>query len=73
MGTPRVVETQMTEKAGEMTREGADYRCERCRRVVSLPRGVLLPVCPSCGHDTFDLSNPRFEGLDGSLGPHDPG
>jgi hypothetical protein len=63
----------MTEKAGETAREGANYRCERCHQVTSLPKGALIPVCKFCGYDTYDLSNPRFERKDGSLGPHEPG
>ncbi len=58
----------MTEKAGETAREGANYRCERCHQVTPLPQGVLIPVCKFCGFDTYDLSNPRFERRDGSLG-----
>jgi Zn finger protein HypA/HybF involved in hydrogenase expression len=63
----------MSEKAGETAREGANYRCERCHQITSLPRGALIPPCPHCGYDTYDLSNPRFERRDGSLGPHEPG
>ena len=64
---------QRTEKAGETAREGANYRCERCHQVTPLPQGALIPSCKFCGFDTYDLSNPRFERRDGSLGPHDPG
>jgi len=63
----------MTEKAGETARESANYRCERCHQVTALPRGSLIPACPFCGYDTYDLPNPRFERRDGSLGPHEPG
>lgn len=63
----------MSEKAGEIVRDGADYRCERCHTVTALARGGLIPICSHCGFDTFDLANPRFEQSDGSLGPHEPG
>jgi hypothetical protein len=63
----------MSEKAGEIVRDGADYRCERCHEVTSLRRGALIPTCPNCGFDTFDLANPRFETPEGKLGPHEPG
>lgn len=63
----------MSEKAGETAREGANYRCERCHQVTALPKGALIPSCPHCGYHTYDLSNPRFERRDGSLGPHEPG
>jgi predicted nucleic acid-binding Zn-ribbon protein len=63
----------MSEKMGEMARDGANYRCERCRHVLPLAGGELIPACPNCGFDTFDLANPRFETKDGVLGPHEPG
>jgi len=62
----------MTEKAGEIARETADYRCENCHRLIHLSLGELIPKCPHCGFETFDLSNPRFERKDGTLGPHEP-
>ncbi len=63
----------MSEKIGEIARESADYRCERCHKPTRLEKGTVIPACPHCGYDTYDLSNPRFEGKDGSLGPHEPG
>jgi len=63
----------MSEKAGETAREGANYRCERCHQMTTFSIGTLIPLCPHCGFDTYDLSNPRFERRDGSLGPHEPG
>jgi Zn finger protein HypA/HybF involved in hydrogenase expression len=71
MGHSRVVpailnEAEMTEKAGETAREGANYRCERCHQVTVLPQGALIPACPYCGYDTYDLANPRFARKDGS-------
>jgi Zn finger protein HypA/HybF involved in hydrogenase expression len=63
----------MSEKLGEMARESADYRCERCHTATRIARGQLIPLCPNCGYDTYDLSNPRFERRDGTLGPHEPG
>jgi hypothetical protein len=66
-------EAGMSEKVGEVTRESADYRCERCHAVRRMARGELITPCPKCGYDTYDLSNPRFEARDGTLGPHEPG
>lgn len=66
-------ETVMSEKAGEIARESADFRCEKCHEVTRVARGALIPACPHCGFGTFDISNPRFEAKDGSLGPHEPG
>jgi len=63
----------MTEKVGEIARESSDYRCEQCHQVTRIPRGVLIPACPHCGYATYDISNPRFERRDGTLGPHEPG
>ena len=63
----------MSEKAGEIVRDGADYRCERCHTITPMARGQLIPTCPNCGFDTFELANPRFQAPDGSLGPHEPG
>lgn len=63
----------MTEKIGEIARESSDYRCERCHKVTRIARGALIPACPHCGFGTWDISNPRFEGKDGTLGPHEPG
>jgi DNA-directed RNA polymerase subunit RPC12/RpoP len=63
----------MTEKMGETVRETGDYRCERCHQITHMAVGTLIPACPHCGFETFDLSNPRFETRDGTLGPHDPG
>jgi Zn finger protein HypA/HybF involved in hydrogenase expression len=63
----------MTEKVGETVRDSADYRCERCHTVTHMTRASLIQPCPHCGYDTFDISNPRFERRDGSLGPHEPG
>jgi Zn finger protein HypA/HybF involved in hydrogenase expression len=63
----------MSEKSGETARETGDYRCAQCHRVTRLQAGALIPACPYCGSQTFDLSNPRFEMRDGTLGPHEPG
>jgi Zn finger protein HypA/HybF involved in hydrogenase expression len=63
----------MSEKMGEIARESSDYRCERCHQVTRITRGALIPPCPHCGYGTYDISNPRFERQDGSLGPHEPG
>jgi len=63
----------MSEKVGETVRDSADYRCERCHEIIRMARGVLIQPCPHCGYDTYDISNPRFERRDGSLGPHEPG
>ncbi len=49
----------MTEKAGETARENAEYRCERCEQRLKLRSGDLIPTCPHCGFDTFDIYNPR--------------
>ena len=62
----------MSEKTGEIARETAEYRCENCNNHIHLALGELIPKCPVCGHETFDISNPRFEKRDGSLGPHEP-
>jgi len=63
----------MSEKKGEIAREPSDYRCERCHRTMRLAQGELIPACPHCGFETFDIANPRFAGRDGTLGPHEPG
>ena len=63
----------MSEKLGEVARESANYRCERCHTVTPMVKGELIAACPKCGYDTYDLSNPRFERKDGTLGPHEPG
>jgi ribosomal protein L37AE/L43A len=63
----------MSEKVGEIARESSDYRCERCHKVSRIIRGELIRPCSHCGYETYDISNPRFERKDGSLGPHDPG
>lgn len=62
----------MSEKTGEIAREAATYRCENCNTHIKLLRGELIPKCPSCGKETFDIANPRFEKKDGSLAPHEP-
>ena len=62
----------MSEKVGEIARESSDYRCERCHAVTRIARGALIPPCSHCGYETYDISNPRFERRDGSLGPHEP-
>ena len=66
-------ESAMSEKSGEIARESSDYRCEQCHKITRIARGALIPACPHCGYGTYDISNPRFEGRDGSLGPHEPG
>jgi len=63
----------MSEKIGEIARESADYRCERYHKPTRLDEGVVIPARPHCGYDTYDLSNLRFEGKNGSLRPHEPG
>ena len=71
----------MTEKAGGTARENAEYRCERCERMVKLRMGDLVPVCPHCGFDTFDIYNPRVpqpelnpdQARDAAEGQFDPG
>jgi Zn finger protein HypA/HybF involved in hydrogenase expression len=63
----------MSEKSGEIARESSNYRCERCHQVTALSRGALILACPQCGFESFDISNPRFERPDGTLGPHEPG
>ena len=62
----------MSEKVGEIARESSDYRCERCHQVTRI-MGRADPALPHCGYETYDISNPRFERKDGSLGPHEPG
>lgn len=62
----------MSEKTGEIARETDSYRCENCNMHIRLSAGELIPKCPKCGNETFDISNPRFEKKDGSLGPHEP-
>jgi DNA-directed RNA polymerase subunit RPC12/RpoP len=49
----------MSEKTGETARENAEYRCEQCERLLKLKPGDLIPTCPHCGFDTFDIHNPR--------------
>ena len=51
----------MTEKATEIARENGEYRCERCHNIITLKKGDLIPACPKCGFDTFDLRNRRFD------------
>jgi Zn finger protein HypA/HybF involved in hydrogenase expression len=63
----------MSEKVGEIARESSDCRCEQCHRVTRFARGDLISACPHCGFGTYDISNPRFERKDGTLGPHEPG
>jgi hypothetical protein len=63
----------MSEKVGEMARESADYRCECCHAITRIAKGALITPCAQCGYDTYDLSNPRFERKDGTVGPHEPG
>ena len=48
------------EKTGETARESGNFRCEQCGHTLSIPRGALMPRCPQCGFDTFELQNPRF-------------
>jgi Zn finger protein HypA/HybF involved in hydrogenase expression len=69
----RAKEAAMSEKVGEIARESSDYRCERCHKLTRILQGALIPPCPHCGFGTYDISNPRFERKDGSLGPHEPG
>ena len=71
----------MSEKAGETARENAEYRCERCQRLLKLKTGDLIPPCPHCGFDTFDIYNPRVpqpelnpdQARDAADGQFDPG
>jgi predicted nucleic acid-binding Zn-ribbon protein len=50
----------MTEKTGETVRDSGEFRCEKCGATFTLSRGLLMPACPNCGFDTFDIHNPRF-------------
>jgi ribosomal protein L37AE/L43A len=71
----------MTEKAGETARENAEYRCERCEQRTKLRAGDLIPLCPKCGFETFDIYNPRVQqpelqpdqARDAADGQFDPG
>jgi Zn finger protein HypA/HybF involved in hydrogenase expression len=63
----------MSEKIGEIARESSDYRCEQCHKLTRFSQGDLISACPHCGFGTYDISNPRFERKDGTLGPHEPG
>jgi predicted nucleic acid-binding Zn-ribbon protein len=71
----------MTEKAGETARENAQYRCERCEQLIKLRSGDLIPPCPNCGFDTYDIHNPRVpqpelnadQARDAADGQFDPG
>jgi ribosomal protein L37E len=63
----------MSEKQGEIARESSDYRCGQCHQVTFIARGDLIGACSHCGFGTYDISNPRFERRDGTLGPHEPG
>jgi Zn finger protein HypA/HybF involved in hydrogenase expression len=51
----------MTEKAGEPARENAEYRCEKCHHILRLRAGGIIPPCPNCGFDTYDLHNNLLE------------
>src|SRR6201999_845453 len=62
----------MSEKIGEVVRATGDYRCERCHKTTHFVRDDVVPKCPHCGFDTFDIANARFETKDGKLGPHEP-
>ncbi|MBV9330057.1 MAG: hypothetical protein JOZ55_00730 [Alphaproteobacteria bacterium] len=50
----------MAEKASETARESGDYRCQNCGTIISIERGLPIPLCSNCGFDTFALCNPRF-------------
>jgi len=71
----------MTEKTGETARESAEYSCERCENRIKLRTGDLIPICPHCGFDTFDIYNPRVpqpelntdQARDAADGQFDPG
>jgi Zn finger protein HypA/HybF involved in hydrogenase expression len=63
----------LSEKVGEIVRESSDYRCEQCHQVTRFAQGDLIPACPHCGFSTYDISNPRFERKDGTLGPGESG
>jgi len=71
----------MSEKAGETARENAEYHCERCELLLRLKAGDLIPACPHCGFDTFDIFNPRVpqpelnpdQARDAADGQFDPG
>ncbi|HTK79494.1 MAG TPA: hypothetical protein VL286_03555 [Rhizomicrobium sp.] len=63
----------MSEKAGETARENAEYRCEQCHNIIRLRAGDLIPPCPTCGFDTYDLRNRRFEQGEGAPNPQPEG
>jgi Zn finger protein HypA/HybF involved in hydrogenase expression len=48
------------EKTAETARETGEFRCRNCAHVLPLVRGTMIPACPACGFDTFELLNPRF-------------
>ena len=63
----------MSEKAGETARENAEYQCEQCHNVIRLRSGDLIPPCPNCGFDTYDLRNRRFEQSEDAPNPQPEG
>ena len=63
----------LSEKVGEIVRESSDYRCDQCHQVTRFAQGDLIPAGPHCGFSTYDISNPRFERKDGTLGPGESG
>ncbi|MBV9420700.1 MAG: hypothetical protein JO348_13085 [Alphaproteobacteria bacterium] len=62
----------MTEKTGEIVRTSGNYRCKHCHQTTHFNADQLFTKCPHCGYETFDLTAPRFENKDGTLGPHEP-
>lgn len=61
----------MSEKVGEIARESADYRCERCHKVTRMSQGELIAPCRYCGYDAYDLTNPNVVPVDIDSRPAD--
>jgi predicted RNA-binding Zn-ribbon protein involved in translation (DUF1610 family) len=43
----------MPNRAGERIEQGGSFTCDKCHQSVQVGRGESLPVCPSCGNQTF--------------------
>jgi ribosomal protein L37AE/L43A len=47
------VENLLSAKAGEVARETAAYRCEKCNHRQDIRAGALISECSNCGNASF--------------------
>jgi Zn finger protein HypA/HybF involved in hydrogenase expression len=45
----------MSIHSGEKAQKSGELKCEKCRSHIFVVGGRMIPKCPNCGNDSFDM------------------